>query len=584
MNPLNSLDVTKYIAACCKKTGVMVEWEASIQPRTDGKTMWLPYVDAFASEEQVVELKQFVKHETSHIAYSDFGLLDREKPVGLLMFLTNLIEDHRVDYINDFDYIGDRHNTEEYMRIFERKQAAIMDTYTDEQMDILAPLFSWDLDHRDDLWIRTGDPFTSIMSDAGKEVYGKLSDGDYGDVLRNIRLNPDPVSGTDGCYQLAKRIIKEVFEQDPESMSSPSSASGKGEGGEGEGEDKGEAASGDGEDKEGKDGKEAKADKLKTIDMHGAKMMPYTPHAGEGEGVNASNYTTGDERKSYTPTPYPDISEHNFVTGSSRNLHYAVKEPYGPALKNINKARQHTTSLANQVRTHLQIVSRDRWEYGKKKGKLHNSALYRVGLSDAKGFNERIFKSQIRNETLDVCVQVLVDASGSMSGEKFYNASAAACILNDVLGAALHIPLDIVAFTEHGSTHAVYIMKEWDRVESSDKMASNFSSLDSVLADNVDGESLAYGFNRIKQRKEKRKLMIVLSDGSPCGGHTKGSTKKHTFAVIEAVQNSPVELIGVGLMYDGVKHFYKKWAKIEDARSIEASLLSLISNNIIRSV
>jgi cobalamin biosynthesis protein CobT len=205
-------------------------------------------------------------------------------------------------------------------------------------------------------------------------------------------------------------------------------------------------------------------------------------------------------------------------------------------------------------------------------------------MKDAKGFNERLFKQQIKNDTLDVCVQVLVDASGSMSGDKFENASAAACILNDVLGAALHIPLDIVAFTEHGPKHTVFIMKEWDRVESSDKMASNFSALDYCLADKVDGESLAYGFDRIKQRKEKRKLIIVLSDGSPCGGHSKGSTMKHTKAVIQAIEASPVELIGVGLMYDGVKTYYKKWAKIESASSIEMSLLSLISNNIIRSV
>ena len=102
--------------------------------------------------------------------------------------------------------------------------------------------------------------------------------------------------------------------------------------------------------------------------------------------------------------------------------------------------------------------------------------------------------------------------------------------------------------------------------------------------DNVDGESFVYGYNRIRNRKEKRKLMIVLSDGSPCGGHRKGDIIRYTRRVIKNIEATDVELVGVGLMYDAVKHFYKKWAVIPAAKDIEFALLNLISQHIIRRV
>ena len=56
------------------------------------------------------------------------------------------------------------------------------------------------------------------MSEDGKKVYDKLTSGDYADVLRNIRDIEDKSEGGEAVLALAKRIVKEVFEQDPESM------------------------------------------------------------------------------------------------------------------------------------------------------------------------------------------------------------------------------------------------------------------------------------------------------------------------------------------------------------------------------
>ena len=576
-----ALDVNKYIVAVCKQAGVRVMWDSpDATPRTNGKVMYLPKINAYASHKNNINLKQFVKHETSHIQYSDFSLLQKHKPTGLLMLLDNLLEDHRIDYLNDSEYDGDRKNTEQFMSYY----AADFDkhiTPNDEWRDVISPVMAWDSDVREDVWAMPHKLFHSYMSEEGKRVYAALHAGDYADVLRSIRTIKNPTLGGQKVYDLAVRILTEIFGQDAkdyEQKPSKSTASAGVGDGEGEGEGK-SAGEGDGP-SDGDGDKKSERKKLLVEDMKGKQILPYTIHKGvTGEGINAYNYKTG-SGSTYCPAA-EDLKEWDFTTGTGKNIDVAhsARSSYIPAIQN---ALSGSESLAHQVRTKLQILSRDRYEYGKKKGALHNSALYRATLKDAKGFNERIFKQKIVNNTLDVAVQVLVDASGSMSGSKFVNASAAAVLLNDVLSNTLRIPVEILAFSECSSANTMFIMKSFDKSVLSSTLINDFSAVGRYLADNVDGESIAYGYGRIKQRKEKRKLMIVLSDGSPCGGYSRGDIQMYTQDVIRSIESSPVELLGVGIMYDAVKHYYKRWATIDSATDIQASLLSIISNNIIR--
>jgi hypothetical protein len=108
MKYLDVVNFEAYVAGCARNSGVRVEWDkADSTPRTDGRTMWLPALTSESSDEWLVRMRYFVKHETSHIQYSDFKILDKYKPTGILALINNLLEDHRVDYINDTLYAGD---------------------------------------------------------------------------------------------------------------------------------------------------------------------------------------------------------------------------------------------------------------------------------------------------------------------------------------------------------------------------------------------------------------------------------------------------------------------------------------------
>ena len=41
-----------------------------------------------------------------------------------------------------------------------------------------------------------------------------------------------------------------------------------------------------------------------------------------------------------------------------------------------------------------------------------------------------------------------------------------------------------------------------------------------LLKENIDGEAISWAYNRIKKRKEERKIMMVISDGAPVDDST----------------------------------------------------------------
>ena len=119
MDYLDTYQFEAYVSACAANSGVSVRWDkVDSTPRTDGRTIWIPRVHSRVSEEWLTRIRYYVKHETSHIVHSDFGILERDKPKGLLAFINNLIEDHRIDYLNDMEYAGDVRISNAYWEIY----------------------------------------------------------------------------------------------------------------------------------------------------------------------------------------------------------------------------------------------------------------------------------------------------------------------------------------------------------------------------------------------------------------------------------------------------------------------------------
>jgi cobalamin biosynthesis protein CobT len=221
-----------------------------------------------------------------------------------------------------------------------------------------------------------------------------------------------------------------------------------------------------------------------------------------------------------------------------------------------------------------------------KRGKLDQSRLSRICF-DAPGFNERVFKNKIENKTLDAAISVLVDMSGSMSGMKAHYALASAMLLNEVCS-TLNIPLEITGFTDgHNRDYfmapVMLLYKGFSDLKiSPDTLIQSFSQGTAYMAGNPDGENILWAYERLLKRKERKRLLLVLSDGAPAASKLSTGIEEFTKKTIEEIETSKkVEIYGLGLCSTSVKYYYKAHSVVDEPQQIPSKLLELIERKIL---
>ena len=137
--------------------------------------------------------------------------------------------------------------------------------------------------------------------------------------------------------------------------------------------------------------------------------------------------------------------------------------------------------------------------------RLDHSSYYR---SDGKIFTKR----NRPNDEISLAVGVLVDMSGSMSGERIRIAQAMTLVVYDFCR-ALNIPVTIYGHdTSYGNSVDLYSFAEFDSVDGNDKYRlMNIKDGGS----NRDGCAVRYVAEKLCKRTEQTKLFIVVSDGQP---------------------------------------------------------------------
>lgn len=215
---------------------------------------------------------------------------------------------------------------------------------------------------------------------------------------------------------------------------------------------------------------------------------------------------------------------------------------------------------------------------GFRSGRLNGSALMRLTMG-----KDDVFRRKQDNRTKDVAVSIVIDCSGSMAGSKIETAAATAYALSSVLD-RLNIVHEVIGFTTRGysaevrrtmseeaaSTKVRYardealympIFKPWEkRLGPVERTA--FAGLgycgDVMLTQNVDGECIQIAAMRLAARRETRKVMLVLSDGTPfCPGDIRGQ-RDHLIAVVKRIEASGTDVVGIGILTDCVRSFYTK--------------------------
>jgi len=258
------------------------------------------------------------------------------------------------------------------------------------------------------------------------------------------------------------------------------------------------------------------------------------------------------------------------------------------------------TKLANKLQRQLLAKQNRAFEFDLEEGLLDSSKLTRIIIDPQ---NSLSFKKEKDLEFKDTIVTLLIDNSGSMRGRPI----TIAAICSDILSRTLErcsVKVEILGFTT----------KNWKGGKSREKWNNNkkiknpgrlndlrhiiYKSADShwrqskknlglmlkegLLKENIDGEAISWAFNRLKKRKEERKILMVISDGAPVDDSTLSVNsgdflEKHLKKIVKFIENkSDVEILAIGIGHD-VSRYYKKAIKITDVQELGDVMIGELS-------
>ncbi len=257
--------------------------------------------------------------------------------------------------------------------------------------------------------------------------------------------------------------------------------------------------------------------------------------------------------------------------------------------------------IANRLQRKLLAQQNRYWDFNMEEGYLDTSRLAKI---IANPNNKLSYKVEKEIEFKDTIVSLLIDNSGSMRGRPITVAALCSDILAKTLERCL-IKSEILGFTtkawkggksreqwiKNGKVsnpgrlndlrHIIYKSADtpWRRAK------KNLGLLlkEGILKENVDGEALLWAYKRLLIRQEKRKILIVISDGAPVDDSTLSVNpgnylEKNLRDVIGDVEiNKDVELIAIGIGHD-VSRYYSKAITIMDVDQLGEVLLNELSN------
>jgi cobaltochelatase CobT len=240
----------------------------------------------------------------------------------------------------------------------------------------------------------------------------------------------------------------------------------------------------------------------------------------------------------------------------------------------LSAARTVVARLAKRLMRVLMARQTREWSFDLDEGLLDGSRLARLVAS---GGRARPFKQESDSPFPSTVVSLLIDHSGSMRGRPMLIAALTVEIFARVLERC-GVRCEVLGFTT----------REWDGGEPAREWAANgyrenpgrLNALEhiviknadvpwrrarqglglflheEILKENIDGEAVAWAHGRLLARGEARRILVVVSDGTPMDEATLAANgyeylDQHLKTVVEGIErSSPVKLAAIGIGHD----------------------------------
>jgi cobaltochelatase CobT len=251
--------------------------------------------------------------------------------------------------------------------------------------------------------------------------------------------------------------------------------------------------------------------------------------------------------------------------------------------------------LANRLQRKLMAQQSRAWDFDLEEGLLDTARLTRVVIDPLHALSFKQERDAIFKDTI---VTLLLDNSGSMRGRPIMVAACCADILARTLERC-GVKVEILGFTTkawkggqareawlaagkppnpgrlNDLRHIVYKAADapWRRT----KRSLALMMREGLLKENIDGEALAWAHRRLQVRPERRRILMMISDGAPVDDstlsvNTGNYLERHLRQVIEEIETrSAVELIAIGIGHD-VTRYYRRAVTITDPAELAGAM------------
>ena len=256
--------------------------------------------------------------------------------------------------------------------------------------------------------------------------------------------------------------------------------------------------------------------------------------------------------------------------------------------------------LANKLQRRLMAQQNRSWMFDLEEGVLDTARLTRVITDPTSPLS---FKAESESPFRDTVVTLLLDNSGSMRGRPIMVAAVCADILARTLERC-GVKVEILGFTTRAwkggqsreawitagkppgpgrlndLRHIIYKAADapWRRA----KKNLGLMMREGLLKENIDGEALLWAHDRLMARPEARRILMVISDGSPVDDSTQSANAalyldKHLRQVIAEIEDrSSVELLAIGIGHD-VTRWYRRAVTLVDVEQLAGAMIEKLA-------
>ncbi len=315
----------------------------------------------------------------------------------------------------------------------------------------------------------------------------------------------------------------------------------------------------------------------------------------------STNRPTGDgiggtmAYKAYT-TKFDEVVEADALAS-----HEELQRLFEQLMDKVKQYHTVTSRLATKLQRLLLAQQTRQWIYELEDGMIDNARLSRIVVRPDM---HTIYKVEKDSDFRDTVVTLLIDNSGSMRGRPISIAALSADILARTLERC-GVKVEILGFTtrdwkggnarklwmEQGRApgpgrlndlrHIIY--KSADQRLNRARRNLGLMLKEGLLKENIDGEAVLWAAQRLKSRREQRKILMVISDGAPVddstlGANSGGYLDAHLREVIRRIEaEGSIELLAIGIGHD-VTRYYSRAITLHDVEQLGDAMLQQLTS------